>query len=176
VGTGNASLATKSQANAAQFNDIDGATNNIEGAAKDLVKNGGKLNSPQLVAAIADPKSTAGQWAQGQFATSGLTPQERNYVVQVKSYKENLQSLRKSAGGSVSDAQVDRLMSMAPGSATPDLDYLLRQTGQIRQMRARLAAGVSTAHGGIKVAGRGNRNNMQPPTQGGKAGDPLGVR
>jgi hypothetical protein len=172
VGTGNAPQAVKAQASVAQFNDIDSATNNIETAAKDLVGKGGSLNSPSVAAAIADPSSTSGQWAQGQFATSGLSPQERNYVVQVKAYKENLQGLRKSAGGGVSDSQVDRLMSLAPGAGTPDLDYLMRQTGQIRAMRGRLATGVTTVKGGARVA-----NSMAPPTSGGlKVGDPVTLK
>lgn len=123
---------------------------------------GGKLNSPAVAAAIADPESTSGQWAQGQFVNSGLTPEQRNYVVQVKAYRENLQGLRKSAGGGISDAQVDRLMSMAPGANTPDLNYLLTQTGQIRQLRQRLAQGVTTARGGISV--RGNAPAASAPS------------
>jgi hypothetical protein len=163
VGTGNASQATKAQANVAQFNDVKGATDNIEQVASRLVAKGGKLNDAKVAAAIADPNSTATQWAQGQFVNSGLTPEQRDYVTTVKAYKENLQALRKSAGGSVSDAQVDRLMQMAPGASTPDLDYLKRQTAQIRQMWGRLAPGATTAAGGLSVQGRPNA--MKPPTQ-----------
>jgi hypothetical protein len=147
----------------AQFNDVLGATDAIEQAATALVNAGGKLNSPSVAAALADPDTTAGQWAQGAFANSGLSPVERNYVIQVKGFRENLQSLRKSAGGGISDAQVEKLMQMAPGASTPDLDYLKRQTGQIKALRARLAKGVSTAKGGLAVQG-----GAQPPaTQGG---------
>lgn len=160
VGTKSAPQATKSQANLAQLNDVFGATENIEGAAKRLVASGGKLNSPAVVAAIADPKTTSGQWAQGLVAGT-LTPAERDYVIQVKAYRENLQGLRKSAGGGISDAQVDRLMQTAPGANTPDLDYLLRQTGQIRALRTRLAAGAATAKGGLTVQG-GNAAVLPP--------------
>lgn len=186
VGTKSASQATKNQSNAAQFNDVKGATDNIEKVADALVKKGGKLNSPSVAAAIADPKSTSSQWAQGQFVNSGLSPEERDYVTTVKAYKENLQALRKSAGGSVSDSQVDRLMEMAPGASTPDLDYLKRQTAQIRQMWGRLAPGASTSAGGLQINGRGNGtapkpggNPLKPPTRAtpakGKQNDPLGV-
>lgn len=163
VGTKSAAQAAKSQSNAAQFNDVKGATDNIEKVAETLVKKGGKLNSPSVAAAIADPKTTSAQWAQGQFVNSGLTPEERDYVTTVKAYKENLQALRKSAGGSVSDSQVDRLMEMAPGASTPDLDYLKRQTGQIRQMWGRLAPGATTAKGGLQISGRGNP--LKPPAR-----------
>jgi hypothetical protein len=141
----------KQQGQVAQFNDVLGATDNIEKVAQDLVSKGRKLNDPRVAAAIADPKSTAGQWAQGEFANSGLTPEERNYVIAVKGYKENLQALRKSAGGGVSDAQVNRLMEMAPGAQTPDIDYLKRQTGQIRLMAGRLSKGIPNVVGGEKV-------------------------
>ena len=143
----------KQEGKTAQFNDVLGATDNIELTAQRLVQKGGKLNSPGVAAAIADPKSTSVQWAQGQFATSGLTPEERDYVTNVKAYKENLQALRQSAGGGVSDAQVNRLMEMAPGASTPDLDYLKRQTSQIRQTANRLAEGLPQMKGGHAVRG-----------------------
>lgn len=143
----------KQEGKTAQFNDVFGATDNIEKTAERLVKAGGALNSSGVAAAIADPKSTSAQWAQGEFANSNLTPEERDYVTNVKAYKENLQALRQSVGGGVSDAQVNRLMEMAPGASTPDLDYLKRQTGQIRQTANRLAEGMPKMKGGHAVKG-----------------------
>jgi hypothetical protein len=166
VGSRNASTAIANQANAAQFNDVYGATDNMENAAKALVAKKGKgaLNDARVGAALADPETTSHQWAQGMFANSGLTQEQRNYVIGIKAYRENLQALRKSAGGSVSDSQVDRLVSMAPGAQTPDLDYLLRQTAQIRGLADRLGKGATVAQGGLSVQGQGTANqNTRPP-------------
>jgi hypothetical protein len=146
----------KQEGKTAQFNDVLGATDRIESTAERLVNSGKRLNDPSVAAAIADPKTTSMQWAQGAFATSGLTPEQRDYVTNVKAYKENLQALRQASGGGFSDAQVNRLMEMAPGANTPDLDYLKRQTGQIRLTANRLAQGLPTMRGGHTVEGSGN--------------------
>jgi len=165
VGSAFQSTVQNQQGRVAQFNDVLGATDNIENVAQKLVSKGKSLNSPSVAAAIADPKTTSHQWAQGQFVNSGLSPEERDYVVAVKGYKENLQALRKSAGGGVSDAQVDRLMQMAPGPNTPDLDYLKRQTGQIRQMAGRLSKGIPDVKGGEQVGNHGGNTSQEtiPP-------------
>lgn len=139
------------QSRVAQFNDVFGALDNFEGTAKALAKAGGKLNDPQVAAALADPHSTSAQWAQGAFANSGLSPAQRNYVIAKKSFDENLQAMRKSAGGTATDAAVNRLAAMAPGAQTPDLDYFLRQTGQIRQTAKRLSTGIPNVKGGHTV-------------------------
>jgi hypothetical protein len=154
IGSRFASPYIKQEGKTALFNDVLGATDRIESTAERLVNSGKRLNDPSVAAAIADPKTTSMQWAQGAFATSGLSPEQRDYVTNVKAYKENLQFLRQTGG--VSDAQVNRLMEMAPGANTPDLDYLKRQTGQIRLTANRLAQGLPTMKGGHTVEGSGN--------------------
>ena len=178
VGTGNAAQATKAQSNVGMFNEVENATSSMRKTAAKLVQSGGKLNSPTVAAAIADPKTTSGQWLQGAVANSNLTPAERDYVIAVKAYKERLQPLRKSAGGGVSDSQVDRLMTLAPSAATPDPDYLNRQLDQIDQLRTNLAKGVTTATGGLKVRGQGNPYappKAGPQTSGVSVTDPGGT-
>ena len=157
IGTSLAAPYIKQEGKTAQFNDVLGATDRIESTAERLVNSGKRLNDPSVAAAIADPKTTSMQWAQGAFATSGLTPEQRDYVTNVKAYKENLQALRQASGGGFSDAQVNRLMEMAPGANTPDLDYLKRQIGQIRLTADRLAQGLPTMKGGHTVEGSGNK-------------------
>lgn len=143
----------KHESNVAQFNDVLGATDNLENTARRLVAKGGKgaLSDSIIAAALAEPEGTFGKWMQGQMANGRMTPEQRDYVTNLRAYRENLQALRKSAGGGVSDSQVDRLMEMAPGAATPDLDYLLRQTGQIRATANRLSKGIPEVEGGTKV-------------------------
>jgi hypothetical protein len=165
VGSTNASNAIKNQSNAAQFNDVHGALDNLEGTAKALVAKGGSINSPGIAAALARPSGTLGQWLQGEGVKANLTPEERAYVQSVASAHENIQALRKSAGGTATDSAVEKLDSMIPNASTPDINYLLGQTGQIRATATRLGKGATVAAGGLSVRGQGKRNNMVPPTQ-----------
>jgi hypothetical protein len=103
-------------------------------------------------------------WLQGEGVKAGLTPQERDYVISIASAHENVQALRKSAGGTATDSAVAKLDSMIPGQSTPDLDYLKRQTGQIRATAERLGKGATTATGGLTVRGQ-QGNSMTPPNQ-----------
>ena len=75
VGSTNAGHATKAQSNAAQFNDVHGALDTVENAAKTLVSKGGKLNSPGVAAAMAQPSGTLGQWLQGEGVKANLSPE-----------------------------------------------------------------------------------------------------
>lgn len=172
VGSTNAGTAIKNQSNAAQFNDVHGALDNLEGTARALTAKGGSVNSPGVVAALGQPAGTLGKWLQGAGVKANLTPEERAYVQSVASAHENIQALRKSAGGTATDSAVEKLDSMIPNASTPDLNYLLGQTGQIRATATRLGKGATVASGGLTVKGQGNGNapkvnNMIPPPQGG---------
>lgn len=170
VGTGNAAQAAKSQAGAAQFNDVHGALDSVEDAARKLTQSGGSLNSPQVIAALQAPHSTISQWIHS-LNKMNLTPEERNYVTSNIGLHENIQGLRKSAGGAATDSQVQNLLNMAPSGSTPDLDYLLRQTGQIRSTAERLGKGATTAKGGLHVRGQEHQEGQQFPPQGAKIRD-----
>lgn len=171
VGSTNASHAIKSNANVGQFGDVAGATDNIEQTAQALVNSGGRLNSPSVVYALQNTHGTPAQVLQS-IDKANLTPEERTYVISNLAYKENLQALRKSAGGTVSDSAVDRLEQLAPSGSTPDLPYLLNQTGQIRQTWARLGKGVATASGGLKIPGE---NGSKNPPSGSGGSKPAGA-
>jgi hypothetical protein len=167
VGTANAAQAVKAQANAAQFNDVHGSIDSLEGAARALVATGEKPNSALIAAALAQPKGTVGKWIQGEVAKGNLSPAQRDYVTTLVAAHENIQGLRKSAGGTATDSSVDRLLHMLPDESTPDLDYFLRQTGQIRQTADRIGKGATTATGGLSVRG-------QRPTPGTGTGPATG--
>lgn len=153
VGTAMQGTVQKQQPKVAQFNDVHGALDSLEGAARNLVQSGGKLNSPRVAAAMADPQGTSSQYLQGLVAKGQLTPAERDYVIANAAAHENLMALRSSVGGGVSDSQVHQLLSLLPNASTPDLDYALRQTGQIRQTANRLGSGIANVHGGTRVRG-----------------------
>ena len=161
VGATNAPTAIKNNANASQFNDVHGALDNVEKTATDLIQSGGRLNSAGVAAALAQPTGTLGQWLQGAGVKANLTPQERAYVQSIAAAHENVQALRKSAGGTATDSAVAKLDAMIPGVSTPDLNYLKGQTGQIRATAERLGKGATVASGGLTV--RGQQKGITPP-------------
>jgi hypothetical protein len=178
VGATNAGSATKAQSNAAQFNDVHGALDSIEQSADALIKSGGRLNSPGVAAALARPKGEITKWLQGEGVKANLTPQERAYVQSIAAGHENIQALRKSAGGTATDSSVEKLDALIPDSSTPDLNYLKGQTNQIRQTAQRLGVGATTATGGLKVRGQGK--GITPPPSGNapaiKVGQPVKLK
>jgi hypothetical protein len=147
----------KHEAAAAQFNDVSGAIDNLEKAARQMDAKGQKLDNTFVASALAQPSGTATQWVQGQVAKSNLTSEQRDYVVNLVSAHENLQALRKAGGlpGST-EAQIDRLVAMLPNASTPDLDYFLKQIGQIKATRDRLASAIPDVTGGTKIDGKSN--------------------
>jgi hypothetical protein len=93
---------------------------------------------------------------------ANLTPQERDYVTSNLAAHENVQALRKSAGGTATDTAVEKLDALLPNGTTPDIDYLLKQTGQIRQTAGRLGKGVTTVQGGLKLPSEGGVADSAP--------------
>jgi hypothetical protein len=165
VGTAVQSVVQKQQPKVAQFNDVFGALDTLDNAAKALQKSGGKIGSANVAAALADPQSTSTKYLQGLVVKGQLTPAERDYVIANNSAHENLMALRSSVGGGVSDSQVHQLLSQLPDASTPDLDYALRQTTQIRQTANRLGSGIANVHGGNRV--RGSQPETPAPAKGG---------
>lgn len=153
VGSRFAGHAVTANAGASQFNDVHGALDSLEGTAKDLIQSGGKLNSPAISYAMQHSSGTPSQFIQS-LDKANLTPQERAYVISAAAAHENIQGLRKSAGGGATDSQVENLLKMLPDGSTPDLNYLLGQTGQIRSTATRLGKGATTAAGGLTVRGQ----------------------
>lgn len=169
VGTANAGQAVKAQSNVAQFNDVHGALDNLESTARQLVQSGGTLNSPAIIFALQHATGgTPSQFIQS-LDKAHLTPAERAYVISVASAHENVQALRKAAGGTATDSSVAKLDALIPGATTPDLDYLLGQTKQIRATAERLGQGVTTVSGGHGV--RGGHSNQGGEHAGPKVGD-----
>ncbi len=166
VGSTNAPQAVKAQSNVAQFNDVHGALDNLESAATDLVHSGGSLNSPAIIYAFTHQGTTPTQFIQS-LDKANLSPQERAYVIAVQGAHENVQALRKAAGGTATDSSVAKLDELIPNGTTPDLNYLLKQTGQIRQTAERLSKGVTTVKGGEGVRGGHANQGPQALTDGG---------
>ena len=177
VGSRFAGGATKANSNAARFDDVHGALDGVESAAQKLVAKGGALNSPGVVAALTHAQTPHG-WVTGAVSNylqganaSSLSPEEREYVQAINAAHENVQALRASVGGGVSDSQINRLEAMVPGATTPDVNYLLGQTKQIRATADRLGQGVGTAAGGLRVRGQARPPSQNTPQGSAPAGD-----
>lgn len=153
VGTSFQGQAAKAQSASAQFNDVHGALDSTEKAARDMATAGHAFNDANVISALRgvpkDP-TLAGDYVRS-LSNSTLTPSQRNYVAAVSAMRENIQALRKSAGGSTSDSQVNRLEAMLPNESTPDLDTAMRQLNQVRQTALRLGPGAPQVKGGLSV-------------------------
>lgn len=152
-GSTNAATAIKSNAAAAQFNDVTGkggALENVLSKAQALEAAGGRLNSPAIVYAMQHASGTPSQVIQS-IDKANLTPVERDYVISNLAAHENIQALRKSAGGLSTDSSVAKLDEMLGSGSIPDADYLARQVAQIQATGTRIGKGVATAKGGLTI-------------------------
>ena len=162
VGSRNAGAAVKAQSNVAQFKDVYGSSDRAEDAAQKLSDSGGELNSVGIAMAMAQPRDTIMKWLQGEVAKKNLNELEREYVTEIVQLHENVQALRKSAGGIATDASVDKLDHLIPDASTPDIKYFKNQLETLRQTANRLSKGVTTAHGGLTVKNNGSNPNNTP--------------
>lgn len=142
----------KSSQAMSQLNDAKGAINSVGTSLKALYDSGSSLNNPNVVAALANPEWTVNKLLQG-IAAKTLTPQEVDAVVSIKSARENIQGMRKAAGGGLSNEQVDRLEAQLPGPNTPNYAYAQSQLGYLNQTLGRLSEGVPQASGGYGFGG-----------------------
>ncbi len=137
----------KSQQGLAQLNDAYGAIHSVDLAVKNLYDSGSGLNHPAVAQALANPEWTANKLLQG-IAAKSLTPEEANAVIAIKSAEENIQGMRKAAGGGLSNEQVNRLEAQIPGASTPNYEYAKNQLGYLNTTLGRLAEGVPETVGG----------------------------
>ena len=116
----------KSSQSLAQLNDAQGSIKATGDTLKALYSSGGSLNDPTVAAALANPQWSAAKLLQG-VAAGSLTPEQTDAVIAIKSAQENIQGMRKAAGGGLSNEQVNRLEAQLPGANTPDAAYAAKQ-------------------------------------------------
>lgn len=136
----------------AQLNDAQGAITATGNTLKTLYASGSSLNNPNVAAALANPEWTVTQLLQGVAAKS-LTPAETDAVIAIKSARENIQGMRKAAGGGLSNEQVNRLEAQLPGPNTPNAEYAAKQLQFLNQTLLRLSTGVPHTVGGPAFTG-----------------------
>jgi len=139
----------KSAQGMAQLNDAHGAINQVGDAVDKLYAAGGQLADPNVAAALANPEWTAAKLMQGVVGQE-LSPEERDAVVAIRSAQENIQGMRKAAGGGLSNEQVNRLEAQLPGPNTPNLEFAKSQLEMLNLTLSRLSQGVPKAEGGAK--------------------------
>jgi hypothetical protein len=152
VGSMFASNFYKSAQGMAQLNDAQGAINQVGGAVGKLFDSGGSLADPKVASALANPTWTASKLAQG-IVGEALSPEEREAVVAIRSAQENIQGMRKAAGGGLSNEQVNRLEAQLPGPNTPNLEFAQSQLEYLNLTLERLSKGVPAAEGGATFQG-----------------------
>jgi hypothetical protein len=147
IGSSFANQYVKSAQSMAQLNDAGGAVNTLSTKLKDLYDSGGGLNNPVIAEALQHHEWAAAQVAQGIVAKT-LNPKEREVVTAIISARENIQGMRKAAGGGLSNEQVNRLEAQLPGPETPNAAYAVSQLNLLNQTLQRLSEGVPVTVGG----------------------------
>lgn len=137
----------RSQQATAQLNDAGGAINTVSNALQKLYGSGASLNDPNVAEALAHHEWTSAQLLQGIVGKT-LTPEQRDAVTAIVSARENIQGMRKAAGGGLSNEQVNRLEAQLPGPNTPNAEYAAQQLTLLNQTLQRLAEGVPATVGG----------------------------
>jgi hypothetical protein len=161
----------KSAQGIAQLNDAQGAINQVGGAVQKLYSSGGSLADPNVAAALANPTWTAAKLLQG-IVGQELTPEQREAVVAIRSAQENIQGMRKAAGGGLSNEQVNRLEAQLPGPNTPNLEFAQTQLEYLNLTLSRLSQGVPSAEGGATFQGPEgpvHKKNMEAKKKSGTA-------
>ncbi|MHB1952131.1 MAG: hypothetical protein ACYCOU_00160 [Sulfobacillus sp.] len=147
IGSSFAPQYVKSSQAMAQLNDAGGAINTVGDSLQKLYSAGGSLTDPRVAEALAHHDWTAAQLMQGIVGKS-LTPEQRDAVTAIVSARENIQGMRKAAGGGLSNEQVNRLEAQLPGANTPSPEYAKRQLTLLNQTLQRLSEGVPATVGG----------------------------
>lgn len=115
-----------------------------------------------ISAALADPEATTTKFVQGSIINQ-LNPDEQDYVINVLNAREQIMGLRKTLGGTGSDAQAAKVLQTIPGGNTASKAFADKQ--------------IDTALGvvGRLNAGRPNLGSGTPSKPAAKKGDPLGI-
>ena len=162
VGTSIMPQAAKAMGNVAKFQDIYSSIDNANSAIDMGDKAGAKFNTAAMTEALSDPKTTSGQWLAGKVNTT-LNPLEQNIVITTKALREQLNAMRSSIGGGVSDTQVNRLVDQLPSATTPDMAYARKQLATVRGQLDRLQSGLPGVNNGPTLQPAGAPANPTVP-------------
>jgi hypothetical protein len=162
MGTRVAPQYAKAAGNLAKFQDVYSSVDNANAAIEAAKDSGDDFNSAQMAEALSDPKTTSQQWLAGKINTT-LSPEQQNLVITTKALREQINAMRSSVGGGVSDSQINRLVDQLPSATTPSLAYAQKQLATVRGQLDRLQAGLPSVNNGPTVQQPGAPANPTAP-------------
>lgn len=150
VGRRGAATAIKQNQGVATFNDLGGSVTNTRQALQKFFDEGGSLSDPRVVAAMSDPNSTIGKVINGKLVQGGLSPSAIEAINSVRQLHEQAGILRKSTGGTASEAGAQRILDVTP-NAGDDNAVALQKLDEQEKVLSRLAPGQTRVKGGVSV-------------------------
>lgn len=160
VGSKNAPHAISQQSAVGSFNDLSGSIDHTESALKNYFSEGGSLTDPRVISALNDKSTPTAQWV-GGLVQSGLSPAAIAAVTALRQNHEQAGILRKATGGTASEAQAQRILETAPMPGDTN-DMALSKIQEQKNVRDRLAPGMTGVAGGVAVTGK--KGPSSPPS------------
>jgi hypothetical protein len=125
----------------ALIEDIRGGIQNVTSSLKALKTGFSTADRAQLAAALADPSSTLGAYAQSFFRNLG--PDQQQYVIDLFSLREQAMAMRSVLGAGTGSEDMRRaIIQTLPGPGTPSADYAQKQLDRFSGVLDRLERGV----------------------------------
>lgn len=150
VGSKFAPGAVKQQSAVGSFNDLAGSVSHTRNALNQLYTEGGSLSDPRVVAAMSDPNSLVGKVVNGKLVQGRLSPTEISAINAVRQLHEQAGILRKTTGGTASEAGAQRILDVVPSAGDANAVALSKLMEQ-EQVLGRLAPGMTHVAGGLSV-------------------------
>lgn len=160
IGSKNAGHAITQQGAVGSFNDLSGSIDHTEQALKNYFAEGGSLTDTRVISALNDKNTPTAQWI-GGLVQSGLTPSAIAAVTALRQNHEQAGILRKATGGTASEAQAQRILETAPMPGDTN-DLALSKIQEQKNVRDRLAPGMTGVAGGVSVSGKQSGSTQRP--------------
>jgi hypothetical protein len=172
IGRRNASTAIKQNQSVGTFNDLSGSVTHTRDALNQFFTEGGSLSDPRIVAAMSDPNSTIGKVINGKLVQGGLSPNAIEAINAVRQLHEQAGILRKTTGGTASEAGAQRILDVVPSPGDSNAVALQKLQEQERVLE-RLAPGQTRVTGGLSVQHQGKPQSYKQ-TASGPGGHKIG--
>jgi hypothetical protein len=167
VGSRFAGHAITQQGTVGSFNDLSGSIDHAQGVLQNFFDEGGTLNDPAVISALQDKHTPLAQWV-GGLVQSGLTPKAIAAVTALRQSREQAGILRAATKGTGSEAGAQRILDTVPDAGDSN-DVAMAKIQEMKNVRDRLAPGMTSVAGGISVIGKPKANAAQGISSGGNS-------
>jgi hypothetical protein len=167
VGSRFAGHAITQQGTVGSFNDLSGSIDHAQGVLQNFFDEGGTLNDPAVISALQDKHTPLAQWV-GGLVQSGLTPKAIAAVTALRQSREQAGILRAAIKGTGSEAGAQRILDTVPDAGDSN-DVAMAKIQEMKNVRDRLAPGMTSVAGGISVIGKPKANAAQGISSGGNS-------